>query len=332
MSNFYSNNLLNSPVINKNVDCSIPCNIFLYILSCCPTKIINYFSPSLADINEIFMILLSATPYPTVFLLLCLAAYFRTSRSVLLLLMVFLENFTVIALKSIIREPRPNYLCNAEYGYPSNHTCFFTCILFWFITEEICTPEFFQFKYKLYLIPFVLVYPLILYSRYYLYYHSFGQIIGGIILGIIIGIGWFLICTKLILCNDNILTQLMIKFNIENNLTYDLLYQDDGYVLLDEYQSLIKKENELIGMKQKLKKVSKNIKNLEGLEGLNENLQDILNNDFNNKNNNYDNQEEEEDYNNDVNGEVNSDENINESDNNKNFENQFNNFEKFKKD
>ena len=245
--------------------------------------------------------------------------------------MVFLENFTVIALKNIFREPRPNYLCNAEFGYPSNHTCFFTCILFWFITEELCTPEFFQFKYKLYLIQFILVYPLILYSRYYLYYHSFEQIIGGFILGIIIGVGWFLISTKIILSNDNILTQIMIKFNIENNLTYDLLYQDDGYILLDEYQSLIKKEDELIGMKQKLKKVAKNIKNLEGLEELNGNFHDILNNDLNNKINNYDNQEEE-DFNNDVCGEENSDENINEIKNNENKDNQFNNFEKYKKD
>ena len=171
----------------------------------------------------------------------------------------------------------------------------------------------------------------ILYSRYYLYYHSFEQIIGGFILGIIIGVGWFLISTKIILSNDNILTQIMIKFNIENNLTYDLLYQDDGYILLDEYQSLIKKEDELIGMKQKLKKVAKNIKNLEGLEELNGNFHDILNNDLNNKINNYDNQEEE-DFNNDVCGEENSDENINEINNNENKDNQFNNFEKYKKD
>lgn len=326
MSNYYSKDLLNSPVINKNIDCSIPCNIFLYFMCCCPTKVINYFPPSSKDLTEIFMILLSATPYPTVFILLCLAAYFRTSRSVLILLMIFLENFTVMALKNIIQEPRPNYLCNAEYGYPSNHTCFFTCLLFWFIAEEIFTPEFFQFKYKLYLIPFVLIYPFILYSRYYLNYHSLSQIIGGFFLGMFFGIGWFLLNTKIILRTDNFLKQLMISFNIENNLTYDILYQDDGYILLDEYQSLIKKENELIDMKQKLKKVAKNVKNMEELEGLNDNYQEILNNDIINDNNEEKNGDND---NNEIFGEENSDENINEIDT---TSEKLNNFEKLKKE
>ena len=74
----------------------------------------------------------------------------------------------------------------------------------------------------------------------------------------------------------------MIKFCIENNLTKDILYQDDGYVLLDEYNSLIKKENQLNDMKQKLKNVSKNIKSFEGLDGLNESFKEILKNDINN--------------------------------------------------
>ena len=154
MTNYYSNDLLNSPIINKEVDCSIPCNFFLYFMSSCPTKTINYFPPGSNDLMEIIMILISLTPYPTVLLLLCLAAYFHTSRSVLILIMVFIESFIVILLKSIIREPRPNYLCNAEYGYPSNHSGFFTCILFWFIAEEIWTPKLYQFKYKSYLIIF----------------------------------------------------------------------------------------------------------------------------------------------------------------------------------
>ena len=330
MSNYYSKDLLDSPVINKNIDCSIPCNIILYFLCCCPTQTINYFPPSSKDLTEIIMILLSVTPYPTVLFILCLAAYFRTSRSVLILLMILIENFIVVSLKNFIREPRPNYLCNAEYGYPSNHTCFFTCILFWFICEEIWTPEFFQFKYKLYLIPFGLIYPFILYSRYYLNYHSFGQIVGGFVFGMIIGIGWFLLNTKIILCTDNFMKELMIKFNIENNLTYDILYQDDGYILLDEYRALIKKENELNDMKQKLKKVSKKVKDFEGLDGLNENYQEILKDSFNNEGN-YNEKDEDsknkyDDYG--VSGEENSDENINEIGNYKN--NKDSSFGKFK--
>lgn len=311
MSNIYTNELneiLNSTVINRNIDCTIPCNILLYFMCCCPTQVINYFPPGSKDFKEMFMILLSLTPYPTVFLLMCLAAYFRTSRSVLILAMVFLENFTVIALKNFIREPRPNYLCNQEFGYPSNHACFFTCILFWFISEEMCTPEHLQFEHKTYLIPFGLIYPFIVYSRYYLNYHSFGQIFGGIFLGIFIGVGWYLLNVKYILCTDNILRQLMIYFTIENNLTNDLLYQDDGYVLLDEYQALIQKENELRNMKQKLRSVNKNMKKMKDIEGLNENFQDIIND------NNYDENAANEDIN--EFGEESSETNINEINNN----------------
>ena len=328
MSNYYDNDLLNSSVIIKDIDCSIPCNILLYFMCCCPTQEINYFPPSSKDFIEIFMILVSMTPYPTVFLCLCLAAYFRTSRSVLILIMIFIENFTVIALKNFIREPRPNYLCNAEYGYPSNHSSFFTCILFWFIAEEICLPDHLQFKYKTYLIPFGLIYPFILYSRYYLNYHSLGQIFGGFFLGMIIGVGWFLLNIKYILCTDNILRQLMIKFNIENNLTDDLLYQDDEYISLDEYQSLVQKENELNNMKKKLRCVNKNMKNMKDLEGMNKNFEEILKGD--NLNKNEDGQENEED----VYGEENSDENINEMENlgdNNNINNEeFNNLGKLK--
>ena len=170
MSNYYSNDMkeiLNSTVINRNIDCSIPCNILLYFMCCCPTQVINYFPPGSKDFKEMFMILLSLTPYPTVFLLICLAAYFRTSRSVLILAMVFLENFTVIALKNFIREPRPNYLCNQEFGYPSNHACFFTCILFWFISEEMRTPEYLQFQYKTYLLAVICLVCLLICAYYY---------------------------------------------------------------------------------------------------------------------------------------------------------------------
>ena len=295
MANNIPEKTLNSEVIIEDIDCSIACNILLSLMSCCPTKELHYFPPSLGDLTELFMILLSATPFPTVFLLLCLAAYCRTSRSCLLLIMIFLEYFIVIALKEIIRDPRPNYLCNQEYGYPSGHSCFFSCLLFWFITEEICAPESYQFKYRLYLIPFGLIYPFLLYSRYYLNYHSLGQIIGGMVLGIFIGVGWYLLNVKYILSTDNILKQLLIKFNIENNMSSDMLYKDDGYMLLDEYQSSMQKENELVDVKYKLRNAPKNSNN---------NNEFIINAD--NMNSNY------EIKNNDVYGEENSDENINE--------------------
>ena len=55
--NFQNGDILNSPIIIENLDCSIPCNILLYFCNSCPTKIINYFHPSKSDFFEIIMIL-----------------------------------------------------------------------------------------------------------------------------------------------------------------------------------------------------------------------------------------------------------------------------------
>ena len=273
MANIYSNDLkeiLNSTVINRNIDCSIPCNILLDLFCCCPTQVINYFPPGAKDFKEMFMILLSLTPYPTVFLLICLAAYFRTSRSVLILVMVFLENFTVIALKNFIREPRPNYLCNQEFGYPSNHACFFTCILFWFISEEMCTPEHLQFEYKTYLIPFGLIYPFIVYSRYYLNYHSMKQVINGIIFGFLFSIFWYFFSVKYILKYDNPLKQIFNQLNVINTLTDDNIssfnFTDNtdnnikNKELIQKYKELLENKD-IEKIRNNLNKIAQNIKN-----------------------------------------------------------------------
>jgi membrane-associated phospholipid phosphatase len=282
MSNIYQNSdILNSPVILKDIDCSIPCNFLVYFSSSCPTRIINFSSPSGVDIFEIFMILLSLIPYPLVFILLILAGYFRTSRSIFILGLLFLENFIVVILKIIIQEPRPNYLCNNEYGFPSNHSCFCTCILFWFLLEEFYTPKILQIQYKILIIFFAMIYPLILYSRYYLNYHSINQILGGLILGIFISIGWFFFCIKYILNTDNIIKQIMIKIGIQNNLTFDILAKSDGYLLLDQYQNLIKTENELKEMKNKLNQMKNNMNILDELDKYQKSYEDFLKNNEN---------------------------------------------------
>ena len=90
-----------------------------------------------------------------------------------------------------------------------------------------------RFKYKNIIIIFGIFYPVILYSRYYLNYHSIGQIFGGFIFGIVFTVIWLLFCIKYILRKDNIIKKMMIKLNIENNLTFDVLYQSDEYILLE---------------------------------------------------------------------------------------------------
>ena len=275
-NNIENVDVLNSPIILKNIDCSIPCNIILFFASCCPTKKINYFFPSISDFFEMIMILLSLTPYPTVFLFLCLTAYFRTSRLVFLLALLFIENSIVVVLKLIIQEPRPNYLCNNEYGFPSNHSCFFTCIVCWFVLEEFFTAKNLKFNHKFLLFIFYVIYPFILYSRYYLNYHSIKQIMGGFIVAIIITISWFFFSIKFILPTDNFIKEIMIRLNIENNLTYDILYQGDDYILLDDFQNLIKKEKELNEMKNKLEKVKNNIGGFENMKETEEKYKELI--------------------------------------------------------
>ena len=289
--------ILNSQIILKNIDCSIPCNIILYFASSCPTKSINFIPKSSSDFFEIIMILLSLTPYPIVFILLCLAAYLRTSRSVFLLGLVFIENILVSFLKIIIQEPRPNYLCNNEYGFPSNHSCFFTCLLFWFILEEFYLQKSLRFKYKNIIFMIFVIYPFILYSRYYLNYHSIGQIIGGLIFGIIFTVIWFFFCIKYILGNDNFIKDIMIRLNVENNLTLDLLYQSDEYILLDNLQNLVKKESELRETKNNLEKMNTNFNAMDELKKMNKEFKKILEN---NKEQFNDENEEDKNINNNI--------------------------------
>ena len=289
--------ILNSQIILKNIDCSIPCNIILYFASSCPTKSINYLPRSSSDFLEIIMILLSLTPYPIVFILLCLAAYLRTSRSVFLLGLVFIENILVSFLKIIIQEPRPNYLCNNEYGFPSNHSCFFTCLLFWFILEEFYIQKSLRFKYKNIIFMIFVIYPFILYSRYYLNYHSIGQIIGGLIFGIIFTVIWFFFCIKYILGRDNFIKDIMIRLNVENNLTLDLLYQSDEYILLDNLQNLVKKESELRETKNNLEKMNTNFNAMDELKKMNKEFKKILEN---NKEQFNDENEEDKNINNNI--------------------------------
>ncbi len=289
--------ILNSQIILKNIDCSIPCNIILYFASSCPTKSINFIPKSSSDFFEIIMILLSLTPYPIVFILLCLAAYLRTSRSVFLLGLVFIENILVSFLKIIIQEPRPNYLCNNEYGFPSNHSCFFTCLLFWFILEEFYLQKSLRFKYKNIIYMIFVIYPFILYSRYYLNYHSIGQIIGGLIFGIIFTVIWFFFCIKYILGRDNFIKDIMIRLNVENNLTLDLLYQSDEYILLDNLQNLVKKESELRETKNNLEKMNTNFNAMDELKKMNKEFKKILEN---NKEQFNDENEEDKNINNNI--------------------------------
>ena len=288
---------------NDNIDCSIPCHFFIKQLSSCPTKPLDIFHPfnfTKSDFHELFMVLLSMTPYPCCFLILLISTYFKTTRSISVLMMVFIENFIVEILKNNLRDPRPNYKCNHQFGNPSNHTSFFTCIVFWFIIEEIFTPFKFQCKYKVYFYPLFIFYPFIIYSRYYLHYHSIEQIIYGFFLGIFVASFWYYLVTNIILKTNNPIKNFFINLKLKNTLTNDILINLninnlDGETieneeLLQQYEEIIKKTKKLDKLKDDLHKITNNIKNMEFLKEQEKILKEKKNK-FNNFNKNFNNEE-----------------------------------------
>ena len=178
-------------------NCSIPCLKLVDLSSACPTREISIKNPK--DWFEIFLILLSMSPYPFVFILCLLTLFKRTTRIAFVVIMLFFDFFFINVVKNIIKEPRPNYECNHEYGNPSNHTCVYTSIIFWFVMEKIFLKKIYQFKNNKLLLFFIALYPFVLYSRFDLNYHYMSQIASGFLLGMVIGVTYFLLCTKVIL-------------------------------------------------------------------------------------------------------------------------------------
>jgi hypothetical protein len=183
--------------------------------------------------------------------------------------MVLIQNFMVEFLKNNLRDPRPNFKCNHQFGNPSNYTCFYTCIIVWFILEGFFTEKKYQFKYNKFLFPLFIAYPFIIYSRYYLHYHTIEQIVTGIVLGSFVGIVWYFLSIKFILKSENPLRRIFYKMEIKNSMTSDLIgnfdYEDmqldDDFI--KQYQNLLKKNEKLEHLKQNLRKITKNIKNMD---------------------------------------------------------------------
>lgn len=159
------------------IDCSVPCPFYLKMLNSCPSKHIsinNVFSQE--NLFELVMVLLSVTPYATSFLLLLSVGVFRTTRGVLIMMMIFFQNMVIEFLKGNLRDPRPNYECTKQFGNPSNHACFYTSLSVWMLMELIILEERFRFAYPLLKLLLFVASPFILYSRVHLKYHSVEQV------------------------------------------------------------------------------------------------------------------------------------------------------------
>jgi hypothetical protein len=159
------------------IDCSVPCPFYLKTLNSCPTKHISIYHIHTADtLYELAMVGLSISPYFTSFLLLISVCLFRTTRGVLIMMMIFMQNMILEFLKGNLRDPRPNYECNKQFGNPSNHACFYTSLIVWMALELIFLERKYRFSSTLLKSLLFIISPFILYSRIYLNYHSVEQV------------------------------------------------------------------------------------------------------------------------------------------------------------
>jgi hypothetical protein len=158
------------------IDCSIPCPVYLKMLNSCPSKQISFLSLEWENIFELIMVALSISPYAISFLFLIGTTYYKTTRGVVLFVMIFAQNLIIEFLKGSLRDPRPNFKCNQQYGNPSNHATFYTSLMAWIIMEHLMLEKKFRFSNWMIKILLFISYPFILYSRIYLNYHSQEQV------------------------------------------------------------------------------------------------------------------------------------------------------------
>lgn len=203
-------------------NCSIPCPSIVKNFDACPSKEIDVLV--IGDWYEIFLVFLSCTPYPVGFIIIISSLYYRTTRLVFISGMLVVGCLLISILKNILKEPRPNFECNHEYGNPSNHSFFYSCILLWFIMEWFVLEK--KYRYNNYRVIgiFCILYPFLLYSRYHLFYHSIEQIVCGCLLGVVFSILCFLFFTKCILKNEWI-ANIYKKLGFKNNMSNDFIKQ-----------------------------------------------------------------------------------------------------------
>ena len=205
------------------MNCSNSCNKIVRVFGACPSKELFVNGKiTIEDIFEIFMVAVSMTPYILVFSLCFLMLFVRTTRLAFIVMMLFIEYFIIIILKDALKDPRPNFECNGEYGNPSNHACFYTSISVWFIMERIFLEKKYRFHLGSVIALAYINYPFVIYSRYHLGYHFVRQIIWGAALGALIAIGFFFVCIHIYL-KSWFVTMIYKWFNFVNTMTDDFV-------------------------------------------------------------------------------------------------------------
>lgn len=279
--------------IDLEVDCYVKCPMILRSFNSCPS-ISVFKSNSMFDIDvqkfnlrqaeEIIYVLISTLPYLLSFCFLVNAVIFKTSRGVLVLMLCCLENFVIEVLKNALRDPRPNFKCNQQYGNPSNHAVFFSALVAWTICEKFFLEAEYRFKGTLTKVLLYFGFPLVLVSRYKLKYHNLEQLFNGCCVGAILTILWFMIISNLILENETRFTTLLSRFGIENNMSCNVflpVVDPQANPAYAKYIELTKKHEELSKMKKDLKSFKDSMQNLDILNKNSpefpESFDDILN-------------------------------------------------------
>jgi hypothetical protein len=90
--------------MDQKIDCSVACPNFIRILNSCPSRNINIYGISTDDIFEIAMVLLSISPYLISFIIMSTTIYYRTIKSVLIMMMIFIGVSIFNILNSFIKE------------------------------------------------------------------------------------------------------------------------------------------------------------------------------------------------------------------------------------
>ena len=204
--------------VDKNIDCSLPCPHIFKTFNSCPQRLLVFTQPHLfstEDWLEILLMIFSSSPYILSFIILINTVIYKTTRSFFIVLMIFGQNFIVEILKNGLRDPRPNYLCSKQFGNPSNHAVYFASLLSWTFLENIYLEKNFCYQNTFHKIILIVLYPIILYSRYHLKYHTLEQLFNGFLIGIFVGSIWFVFTHK----NFSLFGGIFEKLGVENNLS-----------------------------------------------------------------------------------------------------------------
>lgn len=257
--------------IDNTIDCSIPCFPFFKIFNSCPTRpislelLINNHDPR--DLEELFYMIVSVTPYLLSFVFLVSLILYKTSRLLLVVIMCFFQNFIVEILKNALKDPRPNFNCNKQYGNPSNHAVYFSCLIFWNFMEWFSLEKKYRYQSTFNKLLLFTITPFIIIARYKLKYHTIEQLINGVITGAFIGVLWFITAERIFLNGENSFSNLFSKLGIQNNMSdYEIVPQlknSKGYASYKKYEQLMKKQEEMSKLSDHLKNFKNSVEKID---------------------------------------------------------------------